>query len=123
KLVALRPQGREAAEIFADLYRRISLGGMVATKFLAEHKKDLRSTLLAAATYRAEEAGKTFDAELAHSREALSKEGFGDDEIRSSPRVREAQRRVERFERLIGNIKADKDENLWQHAGQLLSDE
>ena len=123
KLVALRPQGREAIEIFGDLHRRISLGGMVATKFLAEHKKDLRSTLLAVATYRADAARNKFDAELARARTTLGKEGFDEEGLRAAPKVRSAQRRAEQFERLVESIKSDKDENLWAHSGQLLSEE
>jgi hypothetical protein len=122
KLVVLRPQGREATEIFGELHRRIGLGGMVAAKFLAEHKKDLRAVLLSAATYRAQEAWKKFDAELAHSRQALSKEGFDDNEVRAAPKVRDAQHRAERFERLVENIRLGKDENLWNLAEQLLNE-
>jgi len=118
KLCELRPQGEVAREIFSMLYR--SVGARSNDEFNREHAKDLRPTLLKAAKHLLAQAQETFDAELAHSREALGKEGFDDEAISQSPKVRHAEWRVEKFERLVDTIKSSADEQLWQNASALL---
>jgi hypothetical protein len=78
--------------------------------------------LLRAAKHRLDQAEKKFDAEFAHSQKTLAAEGFDDEEVRQAPKVRAAQREVERFESLISNINSSKDEVLWTHATSLLGE-
>jgi len=118
-LITIRLRAREATDLFASLYK-LKTSGAANREFLSEHKKDLRAVLLQAATYRLAQAQQRFDAELAHSRQALGKEGFDQDEILQSPKVRSAKWSLEKFEGLVERIKQTEDGNLWQFAAEIL---
>jgi hypothetical protein len=119
KLITIRLRSREATEIFAALDQRLRYG-VVGREFFAEFKNELRGVMVAANKYKLTEAQQAFALELKRARETLSKEGFDQEEIMQAPKVRSAQRLVERFTRLVEDIRGAKDESLWSHAGQLL---
>ena len=118
KLAQLRVQQDVVTEIFALLYRRIPTA--IDAAFHAEFGKELRKVLLAVGKHHLEQAEQTFNAELSRARDVLKAENFDDQAILESPRVRDASRQVERFERLVGGIKQSEDGRLWQFSAEIL---
>lgn len=118
EFVRCASQADAADAVFSELYRRIPTA--IDAEFNREYAKDLRAVLVAAARHRRIQAQEKLDSILGHSREALSKEGFSPDDVEQSPRVRDASRQVERFERLVASIESSTEGTLWQHAGQIL---
>jgi hypothetical protein len=124
RLVSLRPQLDIAIDLRSALTRSITYGQRVESEFLSEcqrrGKDYLRNVLIKAASFHLAQAREKFDAELKRARQTLAQEGFDDEEVRQAPRVRDAQRQLERFERLVANIQSSTDEHLWQNALALL---
>lgn len=128
-LILLQSQGQSATNLLIQVQKRVTgyYGDPAGQEFLSEcqqrgGKDFLRNVLVKSAGFRLTRWQETFDNELKRARETLTKEGFDKKEILESPRVRDAARAVEKFERLISVIDSAKDEVLWQSATEILND-